>query len=80
MAPLKDALLAIGTGIVGVFFLTSGFQTFGYNWAEQQCQVLGGVCIHPEWLAVGAGLVALAAFLWKRGSDKGPDQGPENSN
>jgi hypothetical protein len=58
-------LLAIGIGLVGVFFLASGFQAYpgDFNWFGQFCYT--GVCIHPEWIAIGAGLIggALVVFF-----------------
>ena len=46
-------VLAIATGIVGVFFLASGVQTptiYG-NLFGQSCMNGYGLCIHPEWIA-----------------------------
>jgi len=58
-------VLAIAIAVVGVFFLASGFQAYpgDFNWFGQFCYT--GVCIHPEWIAIGAGLVggALVVFF-----------------
>jgi hypothetical protein len=64
-------IIAIVVGAVGVFFVASGFQhhsNIGANWFGQYC---GGdsLCLHPEWIGIGAGLIGLAIYLWQqRGS------------
>jgi len=63
--PMKDVVLIIATGVIGVFFLASSFQTWGENLFGQSC-AYPGPCWHPEWLAVGAGCLALAYYGWKR--------------
>jgi hypothetical protein len=59
---LGHIFLAIVIGVVGIFFLASGFQTSpeDFSWFRRFCYT--GVCIHPEWIAVGAGLIA-GAFV-----------------
>jgi hypothetical protein len=58
-------VLAIAIGIVGVFFLANGFQASpgDHNWFGQSCWA--GLCIHPEWIAIGAGLIACGVAVWK---------------
>jgi hypothetical protein len=50
----------------GVFFLASGFQTLGHNWAGQHCPRLDGVCINPEWIGIGAACLATGYFFWRK--------------
>lgn len=59
-------LIGVGVGAIGAFFIASGFQTNSQNWAGQVCYLSSaqGVCLHPEWIAVGAGLLGLALYLW----------------
>jgi divalent metal cation (Fe/Co/Zn/Cd) transporter len=56
--------LAIIIGVVGVFILASGFHAYpgDFNWFGQFCYT--GVCIHPEWIAIGAGLIACAVVVF----------------
>jgi divalent metal cation (Fe/Co/Zn/Cd) transporter len=56
--------LAIIIGVVGVFVLASGFGAYpgDFNWFGQFCYA--GVCIHPEWIAIGAGLIACAVVVF----------------
>ncbi len=64
-------LLAIAIGAVGVFFVASGVQGSGAdvytaNWFGQQCiwnQPYQSWCLHPEWFAVGAALLAMAYLV-----------------
>jgi hypothetical protein len=56
-------VLAIAIGIVGVFFFASGFQSaLSFNWFGQMCTT--GLCIHPEWIAIGAGLIACGVAVF----------------
>jgi hypothetical protein len=55
-------LFVAGAGIV---FLASAVQTFGTNWLGQVCPY-PGPCFHPEWLAVGIGLLAAAYIARKQ--------------
>jgi hypothetical protein len=50
----------------GIFFLASGFQSYGVNWFQQFCGLKASTCIHPEWLAVGAALLIVAFLVYKR--------------
>jgi hypothetical protein len=67
---------------LGVFLLASGVQiptvneaghpVAALNWAGQRCWV-GGVCIHPEWIAAGAVLLLFAFLLLRsRGNGEQP--------
>ncbi len=49
---------------LGIIFLASAVQTFGTNWLGQACPY-PGPCFHPEWLALGIGLSAVAYVAWK---------------
>jgi hypothetical protein len=63
----KERLAALVAAVVaGVFFFASGLQTLGLNWAGQSCGKMEGICINPEWMAVGAGCFMIAYFMWKR--------------
>jgi hypothetical protein len=59
-------LWAVVIAAVASFFIASGFQTDYANWAGQTCYlaIKGSTCLHPEWIAIGAGLFGLAAYLW----------------
>jgi hypothetical protein len=50
---------------LGIVFLASAVQTYGTNWLGQGCRY-PGPCFHPEWLAMGIGLSAVAYIAWKR--------------
>ena len=60
------AHILLAVGIVGVIFLVNGFRAGpeDSSWG-QFCNT--GVCIHPEWIVIGAGLItfALAVFVLK---------------
>jgi len=56
-------LIAVAVTAVGAFFLASGFQSPLINWAGQYCGPAVSPCIHPEWIAVGVGLIGLAVYL-----------------
>lgn len=49
---------------IGIVFLASAVQTYGTNWLGQGCPY-PGPCFHPEWLAVGISLSAVAYIAWK---------------
>jgi hypothetical protein len=71
---IDKRLIAVGVAGLGAFFVASGFQTEFQNWAGQECRIYLGMrsfCFHPEWVAVGIGLVGLAVYLWAlhRGSE-----------
>jgi len=63
---------------LGVFFIASGWQGSGRiagrivyastNLFGQKCNIAGG-CFHPEWVAVGVGILVVA-FLFYRHHDK----------
>lgn len=59
---MKGMILFV-TGL-GIVFLASAVQTFGTNWLGQVCPY-PGPCFHPEWLAIGIGLSAVAYIAWK---------------
>ena len=64
---IDKRLIAVAVAAVGAFFFASGFQSggrnLGRNWAGQFC-AMDSTCVHPEWIAVGVGLVGLAVYLW----------------
>lgn len=59
---IDKRLIAVAVAAAGAFFIASGFQTALENWAGQRCYP--GPCFHPEWIAVGVGLVGFAVYLW----------------
>jgi len=66
MLPKERLAALVATVAAGVFFLASGFQTLGHNWAGQLCSKLDGLCINPEWIGVGAACFMIAYLMWKR--------------
>lgn len=66
-------VVAAGVAAVAMFFLASGFQTEQYNWFGQQClraistrERVGGTCVRPEWLAIGAFFAVVAFMMFRR--------------
>jgi hypothetical protein len=49
---------------LAMIFLASAVQTYGTNWLGQICP-FPGPCFHPEWLAFGGGLAAVAYIAWR---------------
>jgi len=81
MVMLKIMVVIVLAGS-GVFVLASGIQiptvngaghpVASLNWAGQRCW-LGGVCVHPEWIAAGAMLLLIAGLLLRsRGKGEQP--------
>ncbi|HZL41320.1 MAG TPA: hypothetical protein VFC45_13705 [Pseudolabrys sp.] len=66
VARQKLPLALIAVGVVGIFFLASGFQTVGTNMFGQFCPGTLAGCWHPEWIAIGSGLMVVCFILWKR--------------
>jgi hypothetical protein len=65
---MDKGIIAILMAVAGVFFFASGFQSaYTENWAGQRCGV--EMCIRPEWIAIGFGLVAFAFYQWTRRAD-----------
>ncbi len=59
--------MAVAFVAVGAFFLASGLQQ-GWgseNWFGQRCNSRT-MCVHPEWFAIGAALLAIAYLMFKR--------------
>ena len=58
-----NIFLAMLLGVFGIFLLVSGFQVSpgDFRWFGAFCY--SGVCIHPEWIAIGVGLIAGALFV-----------------
>jgi hypothetical protein len=63
MLPWERIAAIVGAIGVGAFFLASGFQTPGTNWADQMCGFQ--LCIRPEWISVGVAAFVTAYFIWK---------------
>jgi hypothetical protein len=59
---MKRIILFV-TGL-GIIFFASAVQTYGTNRLGQGCRY-PGPCFHPEWLAMGIGLSAVAYIVWK---------------
>jgi len=56
-------LLVVTAGLTHV---AGGLQGQGVRWAYQVCLTTGGLCDHPDWLAIAAACAALAYFVLNR--------------
>lgn len=58
-------LLTIAIGAVVVFFVAIGVQgSLGFNWFGQFCGSRE-ICVHPEWIAIGAAFLAVAYLIFR---------------
>jgi hypothetical protein len=59
-----NIVLAMVLGVFGIFLLVSGFQASPGDFRRFGAFCYSGVCIHPEWIAIGVGLIAGALFVF----------------
>jgi hypothetical protein len=49
--------------VVAAIFSAARFQQQGYVWAGQICLAVYGLCDHPYWLGVAAGMLSIVGCL-----------------
>ena len=62
--PVKR-LISVAVAGLGAFFLGGGLLAGDYSWTGFCTNASeGGLCLNPEWIALGVGLIGLAVYLW----------------
>jgi hypothetical protein len=56
-------LLIVAAGLGQV---AGGLQGQGVVWAYKDCSVTGGICDHPDWVAIAAGCLGLGYLVLRR--------------
>jgi hypothetical protein len=46
--------------------VAGGLQGHGVVWAYKVCSVTGGICDHPDWVAIAAGCLGLGYLVLRR--------------
>lgn len=66
MVMIMWGLVLLLVASAGLAHVAGGLQSLGVIWAYHICATTGGLCEHPDWLAIGAGGIAAAYLLLRR--------------